>query len=180
MWFKLSAASWLLLLLVGCQQTIDLEAPPEILYGQDVCDECNMIINDPRFAAAYVTADGEVRRFDDIGGMLSHDQKVGEAAVVYWVHDFSTEAWLDAREAYFVLDNQELITPMGWGIAAFSSESAAADYVSAHSGSVTTYATLQEQIQSGQIDPSQFGDNQSGDHDHEQEMEMDQMEMDQQ
>ena len=29
--------------------------PPEIIFGQDVCSECNMIINEANFAAAYWT-----------------------------------------------------------------------------------------------------------------------------
>ena len=163
MWSKALAFSWLLLI-ASCQQAVNPDVPPEILYGQDVCDECNMIISDPRFAAAYVTTDGEIRRFDDIGGMLRYNQKMGEAAVVYWVHDFNSETWLNAQEAYFVF-NQALATPMGWGIAAFSSEETASGYVAAHGGNVTTYATLGEQIQSGQIDPSQLGD-----HDHAHDM----------
>jgi hypothetical protein len=53
---------------------------------------------------------------------------------------------------------------MGWGIVAFSSESAAEAYVAAHDGVLTTYTKLQEEIKTGQLDPTQFGDQ---DHEHE-------------
>ncbi len=29
------------------------EPRPEIHYGEDMCSDCGMIINDPRFAASY-------------------------------------------------------------------------------------------------------------------------------
>ena len=58
-------------LLLGCVSNLDPSEPPEVHYGEDVCDACNMIISEPRFAAAYYTEDGAVRRFDDIGDMWS-------------------------------------------------------------------------------------------------------------
>ena len=53
----------------------------EIIYGQDPCDQCSMIINEPRFATAYVTKSGDVRRFDDLGGMLVYDHQNQEYLV---------------------------------------------------------------------------------------------------
>ena len=44
--------------------------PPDIAYGKDPCANCGMLINDPRFAAAYVTRNGQARLFDDIGCMI--------------------------------------------------------------------------------------------------------------
>ena len=59
-----------LLALAGCGGAADTTQPPEILYGQDVCDECDMIISEEKYAAAYWTEEGEARRFDDVGEML--------------------------------------------------------------------------------------------------------------
>ena len=36
----------LLLLLAGCGQAVNTDEPPKIVYGQDVCDRCGMIINE--------------------------------------------------------------------------------------------------------------------------------------
>jgi copper chaperone NosL len=105
--------------LIGCRQDSDTEKPPEIVYGQDVCDRCNMIINEEKFAAAYWTEDGEARRFDDIGGMLAYTSEKDDVVASYWVHDFATGEWLRAEGAYYVLDS-DLMTPMGFGIAAFA------------------------------------------------------------
>lgn len=104
--------------LVGCGQSVNVEAPPEIAYGQDVCERCGMIISEENFAAAYWTEAGEARRFDDIGGMLAYNTDQPEKVASYWVHDFASGEWIRAEEAHYLLDS-ELMTPMGFGIAAF-------------------------------------------------------------
>lgn len=156
------------LLIVSCKQEIDPEAPPEILYGEDSCDECAMIISEPRYAASYVTQAGDVKRFDDIGGMLLHDQKMQEDVYAYWVHDHVSEEWIKAREAILVW-NPDLITPMGWGLAAFADHAGAEAYVAEHSGKIATFAEIQEVIRSGELDPSVLSFNE---HEHEMEGEM--------
>jgi len=111
----------LLLALAACGGDADTSAPPEILYGQDVCDMCNMIISEEKYAAAYWTADGVARRFDDVGEMLVYMADNPEPTASIWVHDLTSAAWVDAGEAWFVM-NSGLKTPMGTGIAAFANE----------------------------------------------------------
>ena len=78
-------------LALACQPAPPLDKPPDIRYREDTCDQCRMIISDPRFAASYVTQQGETRRFDDIGDMLIHHTEQGEEVAVFWVHDYETE-----------------------------------------------------------------------------------------
>ncbi len=120
-WTLLIFAILALFLLVGCGQAVNTDEPPEIAYGQDVCERCGMIISEEKFAAAYWTAGGEARRFDDIGGMIAYDTENSEDVVSYWVHDFGTGEWMRAEEGVFLLDSS-LMTPMGFGIAAFTDE----------------------------------------------------------
>lgn len=97
---------------------------PEIVYGQDVCDGCGMIIDDARFAAATLLVNGETRKFDDIGDMLVYHMDHPEAQVKAWfVHDHESESWIRGETAYFV--KGEIKTPMGGGIAAFADQVAA-------------------------------------------------------
>lgn len=130
----------LALLLGGCSQ-VDLDAPPEIVYGRDVCSRCGMIIEDARFASAYVTPDGESRIFDDIGDMLTYQAEKGETVHAYWVHDYQTEAWLRAEGAFFVLA-ADIHTPMGYGLAALAEEGQATAVALRHNGRVVTFAEL--------------------------------------
>jgi len=124
---RLSAVVWSLLLLAalaGCGGGADTTQPPEILYGQDVCDECDMIISEEKFASAYWTEDGEARRFDDVGEMLVFMAENPEPTASVWVHDVNSAAWLLADDAWFIM-NSGLHTPMGTGIAVVGSEAEA-------------------------------------------------------
>lgn len=144
-------AALIILLLASCQSGDQTAGPPEIRYGEDVCDHCNMIINEPRFAAAYFSEDGETRRFDDIGEMFLYARESGDAVRSYWVHDFHSESWLEADGATFVHD-PDLTTPMGWGIAAFSDADDARTY-GEQDGDVLTFSELQERVLSGDLMP---------------------------
>ncbi|MCP4424056.1 MAG: hypothetical protein GY803_06170 [Chloroflexi bacterium] len=153
--------------LMGCSQSINLDEPPDIHYGQDVCDECGMLLNEERFAAAYVTKSGEVRRFDDVGGMLLYDHKNQEDVHIYWVHDLDTKEWINASEAVFVL-NDNLVTPMGWGLAPFTTQEQADAYISENGGIVADFVVLRHEIADGKLDPSALSTHQR---EHEMEME---------
>ena len=123
-WGLMVIACVALLALAGCGGGADTTQPPEILYGQDVCDECDMIISEEKYASAYWTTDGEARRFDDVGEMLVYMAENPEATASVWVHDINSAVWLAAEEAWFVM-NSGLRTPMGTGIAVTADEQAA-------------------------------------------------------
>jgi copper chaperone NosL len=134
----LSAA---VLLITACSSEPEFEQPPDIRYGEDVCDRCMMIINEARYATAYVTSSGETRRFDDIGGMLRYDKDMEEEVAVYWVHDYETEEWLKADNAYYVTDTG-LHTPMGFGIIAFTTLERAESWAENEGGMVMDFSEL--------------------------------------
>lgn len=127
--------------LMACQPNLSFEDPPHIYYGEDVCDQCSMIINEERFASSYVTKDGTIRRFDDIGGMVIYDQEHSEEVVAYWVHDFETEEWIDAKKAIYVI-SKETTTPMAYGIIAFNSAHDASRRASEFKGTVVNFVEL--------------------------------------
>lgn len=131
----------LLLILTACAGDVPTDQPPEIRYGEDPCDECHMLIQDKRFAAAYITEDGQSYRFDDIGDMLLHIQKHTPRTASAWVHDYDTEEWLRAEEAIYV-HAPELHTPMGYGLAAFTTRERAEAFAAEHDGMVMTFEAL--------------------------------------
>lgn len=142
---RLPIVGLILLLLVGilvvsCGSGPNLDEPPDIRYGEDTCERCLMIINEARYAAAYVTIAGDARLFDDIGGMLAHHEEMAEDVAVFWVHDFETEEWLKADEAYYVQSDH--LTPMGFGIVAFADQSRAESWATQEGGMVMTFADL--------------------------------------
>lgn len=140
-----------LLLAVACQPA-EQAGTPEIRYGEDVCDQCNMLINEPRFAATYTSEEGDTRRFDDIGEMFLYARDKGEIVDAYWVHDYHSESWIEADAATYV-HNPDLMTPMGWGIAAFSSAEDAQSYSAEEGGAALSFAELQEGVLAGDLLP---------------------------
>lgn len=141
-----------LLAAAGCAgPEADPLAPPEIRYGEDVCDQCGMAIDDPRFAAATVVDDGGAlspRRFDDIGDMVLYHADRPDLTVARWyVHDFATGEWLDAATATFVRAPASAIpSPMGFGVIAFADAAAARAEAEARGGELLDLAALRAAI----------------------------------
>jgi len=143
----------LMLLATGCTGGASIDEPPEIIYGEDECERCRMIINDERYAAAYMTEDGDVRRFDDIGGMFLHHVEMGEAVHLFWVHDVDSKVWVKADEAYFV-KSSTLETPMGFGIAALNSQEEAEAMAADLDGKVVSFSWLMDEAVAGNLMPA--------------------------
>jgi copper chaperone NosL len=100
-------------LAVACKQT---DAPAEPVWGKEPCAHCKMLVSDKRYAAQAIDDSGEHRYIDDIGCMVlwMDARKAPERA---WVHEATSNAWLDARTARYV---QGARTPMDFGFEARS------------------------------------------------------------
>ncbi len=131
------------LLLTACGSEVE-SGPPEINYGRDICIECGMIIDDPRFAAGYRSADGVEKTFDDLGGLILHarDARELEGARV-WVSDFENQILIDADTAHYV-PTLGVVSPMGHGILAFADRSQAEEVASDLAGEVIGWETVKE------------------------------------
>jgi len=127
----LATALFSAVVIFGCASEVHLEAEPEIAYGQEVCEQCGMIITEEVHAAAYRLTDGSQKSFDDLGDMALYHRLNGDDVHLFWVHDFSTEEWMHADHAYFVA-TESFITPMGHGIVAFESEFEANNFADEH------------------------------------------------
>ncbi|MCP3913852.1 MAG: hypothetical protein GY713_23280 [Actinomycetia bacterium] len=137
----------------ACGSDADASGAPDIIEGRTMCDECGMLIDDVRFAASYRTADGQERRFDDIGGMLNQGQRNGvlETAEI-WVHDYESGEPLPVAEATFVMAD-DVMTPMAWGILAFRSADEARQLAEMHGASVLIWSDLLEVMADGELLP---------------------------
>ena len=131
----------ILLVICGCSNNSNKSEPPKIVLGQDPCDNCFMLINERKFAAALWLADGEAKRFDDIGCMIDYVQKSGNKISNYWVYDYNDDRPVNAEEAYFVKSNK-LLTPMSFGIVTFKNKSAASEFASKYSTELISFNEL--------------------------------------
>ncbi|MDY7109944.1 MAG: nitrous oxide reductase accessory protein NosL [Planctomycetota bacterium] len=155
---------------IGCEQRDPL-APPQVHYGQDICDVCGMIISDERYAAAAIVGDEHHEHhpllFDDIGCLLVYEDEPHRAPIAArYVKGYETRRWLALEDATFV-HSAELHSPMAFGAAACASKEAADTLEGRYAGDILTAAALRDRFDAGMlhIDPHETADGKSG-HDH--------------
>ena len=101
--------------------------PPPVPEGT-TCSECGMKVDqNSRFVSEAFTTDEKRLFFCDIGDMLFHFRAKKEKIKNVYVRNYVTGTWIDGRKSFYVL-NKKIPTPMSWGIAAFSEESAAREW----------------------------------------------------
>lgn len=115
--------------------------PPIIHYSEDICEFCGMIVSEERYAAGYLTEDGQEHIFDDIGDMIQAHLNTSPAVTAAFVHDHDNHTWIRAESAYFMM-SQDLPTPMLSGLAAFASAEAAQEMAARRDGQVLTFQEL--------------------------------------
>jgi nitrous oxide reductase accessory protein NosL len=133
--------------------------PPELRLGADVCDRCAMAIAEPRYAAAALVDDEGGPRtliFDDIGCLAIWEAGASGATLRRrWVHDRPTGVWTDASTATFS-QTRELTTPMGSGIAAFTSASDADALVADRGGEKLSWDAILARAREGTLQVNPF------------------------
>ena len=119
--------------------------PKPINYGSDSCDYCSMTIVDRQHAAEIVTKKAKVRKFDAVECMINYDREHSETPVaLYMAADFDSPGKLiDATKATFLISDQ-LNSPMGANISAFSSREAAVEKQQQYRGRLLDWNSLRE------------------------------------
>ncbi len=132
------------ILLAACSASAGDVQPPDIHYGEDVCDACGMLISDAKFAAASIDQDGAAHKFDDIGDLVVYYADQADAKVqAYFVHDYPSEKWQRAETAFFIVSPQ-VQTPMAHGIAAYADRPAAEAAAQKYGVKVMTFDELRQ------------------------------------
>jgi copper chaperone NosL len=143
----------LLLVLTACAGNASAELePPTIHYGEDICEFCGMIISEERYAAGYLTSDGQEHIFDDIGNMIRNHLKNEDEVTAFFVHDQASSMWIRAETAHYTY-SEELTTPMLSGLVAFASTEEAADFSAESGGAVLTFDELVANYRQNPTDP---------------------------
>ncbi len=126
------------LVILGCSRS-----PQPIIYGQDGCVNCLMIITDPRYGAELITGKGKVYKFDSIECLADYSKKIdGKNISSMWVTDFTDrENFVSVQKAFFIKSN-ELRSPMGLNLTAFSNEKDLMKSIKKYSGRSLTWEQL--------------------------------------
>lgn len=155
----LLAVSLLAIALPGCGGR-EADGPPVVRLGDSVCDQCNMIISDARWATATIVdgpRGGEPRLFDDFNCQVNYEREhTAQAVLARWSHSHATSEWISTESAQFLI-SPEIRSPMGSRMAAFGSASEAAAAESELAGEVVDFATAWARL-GGTETPAGAGD----------------------
>lgn len=125
--------------LAGCDGA-PATGPVPIVYGEDACAACRMIVSEAPHAAQARLPGGVVESYDDIG-CLAMRVAEGAAPVETWVVDRPTGGWIDARSARFV-ETEKVRTPMASGLVAFRDAPAADAFAAESAGRRLDWAAV--------------------------------------
>ncbi len=107
--------------LAGCAPS---EIKPVDIFAEDACSQCKMAFSEQGFASEFISDDGSVYKFDDIGCMEKFRKENNELRVVRTFYkDFETKQWTPENKSIVVLTG--IKTPMGSGKVAVSDSSEA-------------------------------------------------------
>ena len=95
-----------LLLLVGCSTEV---APQEPVWGKQPCKHCAMLVSERQSAAQLLLHDGTRHYFDDVGCMVSWEDREKLVPRAQWVR--VGDGWMSAEAARY----QRAHTPMDYG-----------------------------------------------------------------
>lgn len=151
------AAVALLAPLAACDRAAP-DGPPQVLLGESVCEYCNMIVSDDRWATATMVEGPrgpEPRLFDDFNCQVDYENAHPELRVLArWSHCHKTREWLHTEHGTFLM-SPRLRTPMSSKVAAFARASEAETSRTELTGDVMGFAALWKQL--GSTDAGDLG-----------------------
>ncbi len=131
--------SGVVLILTSCNVS-----PKEIEYGKVHCHFCDMTVVDKAHSAQFVTKKGKVYIFDAIECMSREivRKKIENELTFELVADFSNPGTLiDANKAMFLISEQ-IKSPMGENLSAFSSKEKAEEFQMKYTGKIYTWQEI--------------------------------------
>jgi copper chaperone NosL len=139
-----------IILLSGCSSSVS-DKPPDIMAGKDPCDNCFMIINENKYAGALWLDNGEAKRFDDIGCMMSYVKKNNSKVSSYWVYDYLSGNPLKADKALFLFSDS-FETPMGSGVIAVQSQSEVSQLTGKYKAEIISFNDLKNKYNKSKME----------------------------
>ncbi len=135
------------LVLLGCMYGCSI-GPKPIDYGHVGCHYCSMTIVDKQHAAQMVTKKGKVYNFDAVECMMNQLKEFDENEVaLFLANDFDRPGELtDATNATYLI-SENIPSPMGAFLSAFSEEQAAKNTLDANGGELLNWNELKKQYQ---------------------------------
>lgn len=141
--FKKSKGAVAALFMVMFMTSCAPDGPEPININRDACEHCKMIISDGRFGAELITQKGRVYKFDDAFCLRLYQKDNPDVAVKSnYIHDFNADNVLIPAESAFYVKNEDIKSPMGGNIAAFSNEADQMKFFEASGGQKLSWEEL--------------------------------------
>ena len=121
------------------------DQPVAINYNKDNCDYCKMTIVDPKFACELKTDHGKAFKFDDLGCMASYVKEGNPSGVkikTFYTTDFLNTHALTKSESLSFIKSDNISSPMGGGIAAFTNADSAKHYAAYFEGELIVWDSI--------------------------------------
>jgi len=123
--FLQATAGFALMPLLSACTKKDPLAAQEIHWDRDMCARCRMVISERNHAAQVINIQThENYKFDDIGCVIlwfKEENITWKDSAKIWITDIQTSQWIDARTAFYTVDN---VTPMAYGFGAHATKEA--------------------------------------------------------
>lgn len=96
--------------------------PRPVVEGEDACTFCKMNISDKKYAWETISETGKIFVFDDVVCLQNQmeENEFSESLKSVFVTDFMNPETLLSAESAFYFSSQNLNSPMGGNVAAFS------------------------------------------------------------
>lgn len=123
-------------------------SPQPINYGSDACHYCDMTIVDKQHASQVVTSKGKAYKYDAVECMVHsiQDEFKDTEMAYYLVADFDQPGELiDATKGSYLVSEQ-LQSPMGANLSAFSNEQAVKKAQEKFTGDTYSWKEIQEHL----------------------------------
>ncbi len=133
----------IIMLLISCKVE-----PEKINYGSEACHYCKMTIVDQLQSAQYVTKKGKQYKFDAIECMLNELAERNTADIsIFLVSDYANPGvMIDAQMATFLI-SEEIKSPMGASLSAFSSNLIAKETQQKIGGELYSWSSIKEKYE---------------------------------
>ena len=127
-----------LLIFSGCSTD-----PQPFKIGTDACSFCKMSITTEKFGAEFVTSKGRIYKFDDTHCLVGYlNAKPKEEDGMVWFADFAKAGHFVSSSDALLLQSDDLKSPMGGNIAAFSSTTDLSTYEAQFKGKTLTWQDI--------------------------------------
>ena len=118
-----------------------------INYGYDSCDKCRMQIVDRKYGTELVTSKGKIYKFESIECLVFFtENSIDDENFFTLVTDYLNNNELINSKKAFYLQSENLRSPMGLNITAFSSQSDLKKFKETYAGKELSWKEIIEYV----------------------------------